>query len=39
MLDKKDQQLLIALQAQARLTVSELANSINLSGTPCLMAY
>ncbi|MGY8877778.1 MAG: AsnC family transcriptional regulator, partial [Pseudoalteromonas sp.] len=36
MLDKKDQQLLIALQSQARMSVSDLASSINLSDTPCL---
>lgn len=36
MLDKKDQQLLIALQSHARMSVSELANTINLSDTPTL---
>ena len=36
MLDKKDQQLLISLQSQARMSVSDLAGSINLSDTPCL---
>ena len=36
MLDKKDQQLLVALQSQARMSVSDLASSINLSDTPCL---
>jgi DNA-binding Lrp family transcriptional regulator len=36
MLDNKDQQLLIALQAKARMSVSELAHVINLSDTPCL---
>ena len=36
MLDNKDQQLLVALQSQARMSVSELANTINLSDTPTL---
>lgn len=36
MLDKKDQQLLVALQSHARMSVSELANTINLSDTPTL---
>ncbi|WP_372763372.1 Lrp/AsnC family transcriptional regulator [Pseudoalteromonas sp.] len=36
MLDKKDQQLLTALQACARTSVADLAASINLSDTPCL---
>lgn len=36
MLDKKDQQLLVALQSHARMSVSELAHTINLSDTPCL---
>ncbi|KTD89481.1 Lrp/AsnC family transcriptional regulator [Pseudoalteromonas sp. H71] len=36
MLDKKDQQILITLQANARISVSDLANTISLSDTPCL---
>lgn len=36
MLDKKDQQLLIALQANARMSVADLASHISLSDTPCL---
>jgi len=36
MLDNKDQQLLVALQSQARMSVSELAYTINLSDTPTL---
>ena len=35
-LDKKDQQLLNALQDNARTSVSELAQSVSLSDTPCL---
>ncbi|WP_404341581.1 Lrp/AsnC family transcriptional regulator [Pseudoalteromonas mariniglutinosa] len=35
-LDKKDQQLLNVLQANARTPVSELASMISLSDTPCL---
>ena len=35
-MDKKDQLLLMALQENARLSVSELASSIHLSDTPCL---
>jgi len=35
-LDKKDQQLLNALQDNARTSVSELAHSVSLSDTPCL---
>ena len=36
MLDNKDQQLLVALQSQARMSVSELANTINRSDSPTL---
>lgn len=36
MLDKKDQQLLIALQTNARMSVADLASHISLSDTPCL---
>ena len=36
MLDKKDQQILTALQENARISVSDLANTISLSDTPCL---
>ncbi|KTF10265.1 MULTISPECIES: Lrp/AsnC family transcriptional regulator [unclassified Pseudoalteromonas] len=36
MLDKKDQQILTTLQANARISVSDLANTISLSDTPCL---
>lgn len=36
MLDNKDQQLLVALQSQARMSISELASTINLSDTPTL---
>lgn len=35
-IDKKDKQLLTALQAHARAPVSELAHSISLSDTPCI---
>lgn len=36
MLDKKDQQLLIALQTNARMSVADLASHISLSDTPSL---
>ena len=36
MLDKKDQQILTALQENARISVSDLENTISLSDTPCL---
>jgi Lrp/AsnC family leucine-responsive transcriptional regulator len=36
MLDKKDQQILTTLQENARISVSDLANTISLSDTPCL---
>ena len=35
-MDKKDQQLLMVLQENARASVAELASSIHLSDTPCL---
>ncbi|OUS67829.1 transcriptional regulator [Pseudoalteromonas sp. A601] len=35
-LDKKDRELLIRLQDNARSPISQLANEVNLSDTPCL---
>ncbi|WP_119968155.1 Lrp/AsnC family transcriptional regulator [Shewanella japonica] len=36
MMDKKDRQLLNVLQHQGRIAISELANQLNMSDTPCL---
>ncbi|MCQ8880109.1 Lrp/AsnC family transcriptional regulator [Pseudoalteromonas shioyasakiensis] len=35
-IDKKDQELLAHLQANARSSIAQLANKVNLSDTPCL---